>query len=301
MKILPIILVLLVTACSTTNTYNPSSEIDWSLIAKSHIIATGQLSAPIVDIQKCLTSNEHKYIELIVKCDRVLKGNVKSDFTIRWYSRPENYRPSPKSIIAYNEKKVLVFLTQIDTEAVSIPGFPTLDQPAKSELFFAGYTPYSLCLADANFIKQIQQEITYQQGVLERFEELYPPMEIPFYKKVKQLIDATTQENTQMAAFRNLEELGLKAVPAIILLMDDRRDLAVSSISLRNDPNHWEAIRHYGPKMVVDAMDAILNQITRESYGSISNGGSERARTEAINGWRIYLHKTHNKGIYRTR
>ncbi|MCI0483378.1 MAG: hypothetical protein L0Y78_02225, partial [candidate division NC10 bacterium] len=91
------------------------------------------------------------------------------------------------------------------------------------------------------------------------FQELAPLENEPLDGQVKDLIDATTRKETQMDAFRQLEELGPKAVPAIIMLMDDRRDLAIPRIALSNPPKAWEAIRQYSPKKVVDAMSAILN------------------------------------------
>jgi hypothetical protein len=52
----------------------------------------------------------------------------------------------------------------------------------------------------------------------------------------------------------------------------------------------FEGIRHYGPEVIVEALAAILNQITGESYSpQIVNGGTERERKAAIDGWRIYL------------
>ena len=58
--------------------------------------------------------------------------------------------------------------------------------------------------------------------------------------------------------------MGQSAVPAMIMLMDDRRRLPVQHISLRNNPQDFEAHGHYGPEVVTDAITAILNQITAE-------------------------------------
>jgi hypothetical protein len=70
--------------------------------------------------------------------------------------------------------------------------------------------------------------------------------------------------------------------------MDDRRPLAHKEISLSNEGLHvFEGFRHYGPELVVDAVDAILDQIDGHG-GSIVNGGSERGRRNAVAAWRIY-------------
>ena len=73
--------------------------------------------------------------------------------------------------------------------------------------------------------------------------------------------------------------------------MDDRREVPLKEISLRNEPGAFESFRHYGPKVVADAIAAILNQITQEDFGTIVHGGSERERKAVIDGWRVYLHR----------
>ena len=98
---------------------------------------------------------------------------------------------------------------------------------------------------------------------------------------------------TEKRAFTELEALGQVAVPAMIMLMDDRRELPLKEISLRNNGplKNFEEFRHYGPRVVADAIDAILSQITEEDFGTIHNGASERERKAAIDGWRVYLHR----------
>jgi hypothetical protein len=49
--------------------------------------------------------------------------------------------------------------------------------------------------------------------------------------------------------------------------MDDRRSLPDPRISLKNkSPQAFEGLRHYGPQEVVDALAAILNQITGQKF-----------------------------------
>jgi hypothetical protein len=70
--------------------------------------------------------------------------------------------------------------------------------------------------------------------------------------------------------------------------MDDRRPLAFREIALQNHmPDAFESLRHYGPELVVDALDAIFNQLT--GYGAtITNGASDRERRNAVAAWRTY-------------
>jgi len=117
--------------------------------------------------------------------------------------------------------------------------------------------------------------------------------ERPIDKQVTILIGKTLDKKTEHQAFSDLEVLGCAAVPAIIERMDDRRRLPIPWISLRNkSPNAFEGKRHYSPQVVVDALAAVLSQITGQGFGFISNGATEAERTKTIQGWRDFLKKT---------
>ena len=117
--------------------------------------------------------------------------------------------------------------------------------------------------------------------------------------KVKQIIadlaalgssdlDKSSKVDEQQRLFGELESLGQKGVPAIIAQMDDRRPLAEPQISLQNSPTAFEAVRHYGPEQIVDALDTILGQITGASNGLIVNGGNAVERSVVVAGWQSY-------------
>jgi hypothetical protein len=111
-------------------------------------------------------------------------------------------------------------------------------------------------------------------------------------KQVKSLINKMVSRTTEKKAFAELEAMGCAAVPAIIANMDDRRNLPDPNIALVNKgPGAWEAQRFYGPKKVVDALDAILNQLTGHT-GNIYNGGTDEERKKAVKDWREWLSKT---------
>src|SRR5262245_923937 len=80
--------------------------------------------------------------------------------------------------------------------------------------------------------------------------------------RVAELIEQM-MNGTEHKAFLELEALGCSAVPAVIERLDDRRRLPVPRISLRNTRSSaFEGLRHYSPQQVVDALAAILNQVT---------------------------------------
>jgi hypothetical protein len=117
--------------------------------------------------------------------------------------------------------------------------------------------------------------------------------EPPKDKQVAALIEKMLNKTTERQAFSELEALGCPAVPAIIQRMDDRRSLPNPHIALRNkSPRAFEEIRHYHPQTVVDALAAILSQLTGRGFGFISNGATEQERAKTIQGWSDFLRKT---------
>jgi hypothetical protein len=111
--------------------------------------------------------------------------------------------------------------------------------------------------------------------------------------RVSALIESMLKPDTEEKAFSDLEALGCAAVPATIQRMDERRTLPDRRISLVNkSPKAFEGIRHYGPTQVVDALAAILNQVTGKDFGFIYNGATDEERTKTIQGWRKFLDST---------
>jgi hypothetical protein len=105
-------------------------------------------------------------------------------------------------------------------------------------------------------------------------------------RRVASLVDSTTQEATEARAFTELESLGSTAVPYLIGHLSDERALPVQEINLANtSPDAFEGIRSYAPKTVHDALSAILNQITGQSFGFVYNGSSAAERESNRKRW----------------
>jgi hypothetical protein len=126
--------------------------------------------------------------------------------------------------------------------------------------------------------------------------------EAPHSAEVRSIVEAivalppTSREErrsgstAQQQLFDQLIALGPEAVPAIIEQMDDHRPLPNQAISLTNHaPDAFEGIRQYTPEVMVDALAAVLNQLTGENFGFIYNGGTPAERAAAVRGWRQYL------------
>ncbi|PTX95716.1 hypothetical protein [Opitutus sp. ER46] len=268
--------VALITAAVANAAHIPADEA-WPLVANSSIIASGVLSVPIKEVQSQLSSKKYDYVELSFHVGTTIKGAAASpELKIRWFTEPKSYAPSPDDVMALNGKKVLVCLLAVD-------------DPAVKGLYFAGYTPCALTKFDPVLFGQLRDEAAVQRRLLQHFNEAFPVQNQPAFEKVRSIIAAMTREETETDSFNRLLRMGPTAVPAIITQMDDRRALPIEHITLENGPGAFEATRHYGPQKVVDALDAILNQLTGQSFGNIVNGGSDAERQSAIDGWRIYL------------
>ena len=264
----------------------PAEEIAeqelWKLVAQSHIIIVGTPSVPADQIEESERSGEHRYIDVPVRVKNCLKGDpCPETIVVRYFTRPAWYNPAPRTLVESSGNQSVLFLTQVDTQTIT--GLP--------EIYFAGHTPKAIQPSSEELIRQVGVEALAQKQIIDQFARNFRPEDEPSHVKVRSLIEATLHRRTEKRAFAQLEALGEAAVPAMIMFMDDRRELPLKEISLRNGPGGFEPFRHYGPKVVVDAIAAILNQITQEDFGTIVNGGSERERKAMIDGWRVYLHR----------
>ncbi len=247
----------------------------WRNIAQSPYILTGTIHVDTNEIKK-IKKTKGEYIEIDFAIDTVLKGDAPSkEIIINKYIHGEKNKKvhrNDSNLFLFNGKKSIIFLTLGQSGGYYFPNrvsnsiFPKADKV------------------------KINDEITKQNEIIasNAHEKICPT--IQHSSKVKKLIENMLVESKATGAYAELEKLGFQAVPAIICQMDDRRELAVQGISLENkSPQAWEAFRHYSPELVVDVLEAILNQITGKSFGSIHNGGTEEERANTVNGWRIYL------------
>ncbi|MBV9524130.1 MAG: hypothetical protein JO010_15115 [Alphaproteobacteria bacterium] len=255
-----------------------------ALVAASDLIV---IATPEVDRERlaaAATSSDPDYLKIRLASVRLLKGDLPSgDLVLRFFPRDRPYAPSNAALAAASNVPSILFLTHVDAGPVGN--------------YFAGYSQAALQVADPSRVDAIVSEIARQRQILDSWR---PDPTIPYDREVSRLIRLLTslgrdprsseeRRAVQEDVFRRIEALGAPAVPAIIAHMDDRTPLAFDEISLVNHaPDAFESTRHYGPQWVVDALDAILNQITGRSFGNIMNGGSERERRAAVSGWRIY-------------
>jgi len=249
----------------------PASPELARLVAASSSIVQGRLGLSQEALANAIAHPE--YIPVPLEEAISLKGPRPN--AVQIYPKDESYLPSPDALRAAIDTPALFFLTQAGS-------------PAK--FYFAGYSPKALAPA-AGAEAGVRTEIARQASVL-RATPTPPAHDAEVRRLVSELGGLRGRPGAdarQRAIFARLEALGPAGVPAIVAHMEDHRLLAEPTISLTNHAtNAFEGVRHYGPEQVVDALDAILNQITGQSFGDISNGGTEAQRRETVKGWRVY-------------
>ena len=113
--------------------------------------------------------------------------------------------------------------------------------------------------------------------------------------RISRLVDQTTKsEKAERKAFRELESIGNQAVPYVVGHLGDVRPLAVREITFENKAQDaFEGVRHYGPNTVHDALAAILNQITGQSFVIVYNGATPQEREENRRRWIEWCRSTY--------
>ncbi len=266
---IPILSVLAVLTAVPVRADDPAHL--WRICAQSEVIVEGTIAVPLDEAGHVQVDGDG-YTSVFVRVDRTLKGPGRPSLLVRHYAKDNKYGVPNEVLVGQDGRRAILFLISASRDGVN------------REWFFEGFRD-GLRPASPELTKSIAAEVERQTAVLHNWR----PAARSMTREVRLLIGQTVNRETETDAFKHLEDLGQSAVPAIIDLMDDRRDLPLKQIMLRNfSPDAFEAVRYYGPDKVVDALAAILNQLTYESFGSIYNGATDDERARAVAGWRIY-------------
>lgn len=115
----------------------------------------------------------------------------------------------------------------------------------------------------------------------------------PMARKVAKLVNATTKQNTESAALAGLQTLGSDAVPYLVQHLGDLRPLPDPTLELGNGPGSFEGVAHYGPKVVHDALSAILNRMTGKFFEDVYSGASDDIRAKDKAEWTAWCVATY--------
>ena len=244
------------------------------LYSASIVVADIDFSALAGNIPK------RKYIEIPFVVRDCLKGSLPgTNLVLKVWSEDQKEMKalSACSSTASTNGSALLFLVRPFEES-------------SRECFLVSEYLYAIRRADEKSIAETKREIGAQLRALEAFDRLVAPESLPHWSAVSNAVaELTIDADHQSRSVDAILDLGIEAVPALIALMDDRRELPVKSISLENWPGHWEACRHYGPQTVVDLVDALADHSVKIGLVSVMNGGTEQNRRQAVVRWKLLL------------
>lgn len=267
----------------TVSTY--AVENDWQIIAKSsdiYHVNTSYIKNGVKNIEF------NTYGEINIPVIQTLKGEEKDTFLLSLYLYESHYNYI--SSLSDNTNAI-IFL-----EKLYNPWGPEYGN--EFNYYITNDIEDSIVIYDAEYYNYIAKEIDFQNTIIN--EDLYKHFEIDkdINTEIVQLINNIMDEELEFESFTKLENIGEKGVPYIILALDNFSELPVQCIRTRNNfPDAFEEFAHYGPYLVVDALAAILGQITHTSFGFIYNGDdiTDEERIKTIKGWYIYLYYLMNK------
>jgi hypothetical protein len=267
--------------CCTTGIFPDIFHQDiseyWYVLARStdvYYVNTVDLENKIIKGSK----NDYGYDKVNFTILKTLKGIGRKEINVSFY--PDKNRIN--YLHSFSDEYAVIFLTRKSNNDEVKYYFATSWDMGNS------LVPYSLI-----DISDIEKEINLQNKILDK--KMYENFRIDDNMQVKvlQLIHDTTDAVLEKNAFEELQNLGMPAIPYMILYMNNYSPLPIRQISLENkSPYAFESTRHYGPYLVIDALAAITNQITGYDFGSIYNGDytNNAERQHAYDGWRIYLY-----------
>jgi hypothetical protein len=248
---------------------------EWRLVAEADYIVRARLEVPKGELDNAIRTGKGDHNRIKLHVIEVIKGSIGvGPIECVYWSGGEDYTPSPRAVLSLDGSEVLAFTHEWGKDE----GYIAHDKRA--------IRPYEPGKAE-----QVRREVLNQRLIADSFAKLPAAKPDEFEGAVKGLIAKMLAEKTQQEAVYALQRLDPRAAPSIIRLMDDRRPLVLKHTQFLNTaPGAFEGIVHYGPVVAVDALSAVLPELTREGFGQIYNGGSEKDRRQVVDAWRTYLH-----------
>lgn len=270
---------LWLSACAATPTIPEPSTADtknlWRLVAKADVVAVGTYEFPDAKMQAAIAAGKHESVDIPFALSKVLKGTVANpSVVVPHYTQDASYAPTNVQLKELSAKPVIVFLVRVKHSRRA------------NELYMPNSGAEVVRVADQKAISMVMNEVQRQAMVLRNWKW---ETALPREAEMKQLLATVQTPETQRKAFRQLESVTWDAVPALVKLMGDRRPLPEPSISIVNKfPGAFEGLRHYHAQLMVDALAALLNDITGQSFGDLSDiDNTEEDRKRTVDGWRI--------------
>jgi hypothetical protein len=258
----------------------------WIHIARSsgiYVINSNDLKNHLSVMDSSVKNQDYYYSVRVIE---TIKGTEETDVTF----------------VVYLQQEFIDYIRKFPDDARLIIFFDLFSgggNPARKANYFAGtldpeeYYEKSIIVYTDMVYNQIVDEVRRQQIILQN--KLYEAFQRDesMDRGIKGRIDELTNVEREFFAFDEIIIIGEDAVPYIILNMEDYRELPIKYACINDDsPDAWEAIKQYGPSLVIDMLSIALYSITKVDFKNIFNGYSVRNedRQRALDGWRIYLY-----------
>ncbi len=250
----------------------------WNADVRRHVAAAlvvrGIVRVDRDAVDKALTQGGH--VDVKIEVQEMVHGAEQATVTFRCYvrertnPRPDEH-PTPAELLALDGADRIVFLCTVEAANYLVDDDGSAIVPPERDVLAA--------------LKR--REVQHRRLLATPL-----PVDARHAKPLATILrDIVVDRDHQRAAFVDLEALGRDAVPTIVASMDDRRQLPVRELTLKNRAaDAFEAQRRYSPKRVVDGIAAVLNQLTGESFGSLYNGARDEERAIAVQAWTLYAH-----------
>ena len=256
---------------------NLQDEILWKTVAGAQHIVSGVLHVDtdkIKEIKRTTTAR----IEISFTIDSVYKGDISAkEILIRKTicgKQETGVHCNDSNLFKYNNQRIIAPINESSVDT--------------TKYAFTGGNARTILLETEENKAKIVNEIAKQKDIIDN-KKYAPVCSIAKYSsELKKLIEDMLVNSTVKRAYSDLEKLGLPTIPAMVCMMDDRRELASSLIMLEYPPKSKRVIQHT-PRQVVDVLAIFLRQFANNEFGPIYNGASANHRDNTINGWRIYL------------
>ncbi|MCB9797061.1 MAG: hypothetical protein H6741_30620 [Alphaproteobacteria bacterium] len=259
--------------------YKPEVPLPWTVLAASHHVLHGTLEVPVDELRRRLDEDDHAYIDLEIKAPEALYGDLASrPPKLRYYTRPLPSAPHPERVLGLHGQPVVACAA-------------LLDQPYNKGLYLAGYDPAALRASSEPLLATTRAELADQAALLDRYLRRQPTELEPEEAVVRELVERLGLRDEALVAWNDLYAIGLRAAPAVVRQMDDRRPVGAEALPLHKRQQDAGQAAHFGPELVVDALSGMLNELVGVAFGAIMNGASEPERIAEVRAWRIWRMK----------
>ncbi len=247
------------------------------MIAVADVVARGKLNVSQNALEALKSSNKNQYLELGLDDVVSVKGtDMVPPNVIHYYLGGGPDSPSKNAIIDSNGKSVTVFLVYCE-------------DPNATGFHFVRFSPSAVRPFDEHEFLAIEQEVAKEKQVAESAQTAARSPDT-WDNQVRKLLYELTVRQTQESAWKQLLKMPEESIPALIRAMSDSRKLADPWVVVPTNGSSFEALAHYSPKTVLEAVSILLNNKVNGGLRPITSWDTEKEKHTILNAWRVWAY-----------